>query len=236
MKIRNWICSGVMTLLFCLPQAGFAGDVDAGLITVSGRYETVLAPQFATLNLGIRHVAPQMSQGHQQMEATLTGVISGLKKLGIPEVDIVKSLIRQGVEYSWEKNKRRASGYFSECTMEIKVRKLDSLYAVYAEMARHNALEIRGTRYEREDMGKQERRALEKALKRARSKAEVMATTLGAKLGTPLQIQEQGAAPIRPMAEKMVMSRAANAPADPGGRFGSVRVSAGVTVAFQLLP
>ena len=234
MKIYQWMCLWMLVLCLILPGSALAEE---GRISVTGEYDTVLSPQYATLHLAVRQVAKEMRQSHDGMMENLARLTSELKSLGIADEDMIKSLIRQGTEYVWKDNRRTPTGYFSECTLEIKVRKLTDLPLVYDKMAGFNALEIRATTYDRDDMEKQQRRALEKALHRAREKAERMAGTLKAVLGDPLEIREAGAPAVYPRPEAMMMARdasAGRAKAVAGGQFGQVKVHGAVSVVFEL--
>ncbi len=226
--LLGMLCLGMM---LCLQSLALAEE---GRLMVSGSHEAELLPGYAVIHLNIRHVTKAMALSHQQMISTLDRVVAGLMALGIQERDVVKSVIRQGMEYVWQQKKKIPKGYFSSCTVGIKVRNLENLHGVYGELSRHNALEIRGTSYDREDMEEQDRLALEAALRNAREKAGRMAAVLGVKLGPAMEIREEGVGHTMPRTENMAMSRKASAGSNPGGRFGEVRVQARVTVAFAL--
>ena len=225
----------IVLIVFCLlfPLWGFAAELPPGEISVSGQHELRLDPGYALIHTQIRQVQSQVAKSHGKMIQDLARLISALEALGIPEKDMMKSLIRQGPEYVWQKKKKKKIGYFSTCGLAVKVRDLTLLHRVYEELAHHDALEIKDTVYGRGDMEKQRRKALEKALDNARKKATTMARALDVTLGVPRQIRELGGGP-RP--EPMFRGQKASVASSPGGDFGAVRIRAGVSVVFSLVP
>ena len=232
--MNRWIWC--LVLLVWLVPLGGTSFGENGKINVSGQYKIALEPDYASLHLAIRHVEAKMDTAYSKMVSTLGRVVSRLGDLGVGEKDIIKSLVRQGPEYTWTKNKRILAGYFSFVSLGVKVRDLEQLHGIYGELSHHNTLEIRGTSYGREDLEKQRRRALEKALENARRKAVRMATALDMVLGSPLDIRALDASP-RPVGT-MALSRKSSGeiPSEPGGQFGMVWVDASVQAEFALLP
>ena len=207
----------------------FADD-NVRKITVTGESKAALEAQYSTIHAEIKHVSKGMDQSYTELQQTLSKVIENLKKLGLSDKDIVKPVITQGSEYSWENSSRVHLGYYSATHMEVKVNDLALLPEVYNELSKYDSLTISGTEYGRNDQVEKINEELKKALWVAKQKAQVMADSLNTKLGPVFRIQEISSNTIlQPVAYEKRM-----AGENSGGTFGSVDILATVSVEFYL--
>ncbi len=222
----------IFKILICLlifsPPA-FAGDA-GGKISVTGNSKITLEAQYSIIRAELRYVHGEIDTSYQNLQHTLAEIINHLKQLGLTDKEITKSIIRQGSEYAWKNNSRVHKGFYSSCNMQIRVNDIANIHQVYNQLSKYNLLSINGTEYGRNDTESLRNNEYKKALLAARKKAELMAATLGVQTGEVINILESGAQSIAPVA----LLRADAAPAQPGGTFGSVTVSAHVMVEFEL--
>lgn len=232
----RFISLAIIALISMLSVSAAAADDSKNVrkISVTGKAETTLEAQRATIQLEIKHVKQEMSQSHSALLQTLSKLKEDLKTIGISDKDIKKSLILQGPEYSWEKNSQVLKGYYSECHVEVDVNDISKMAGLYRVLAGYKAITIGYTDFKRNDEFEVRKAEFEKALVAARKKAEFMAQALGAKLGKVYSIQEVG--PESWFESKRYANVMADKPSndtDTGG-YGTIKISARVLVEFEL--
>jgi len=226
----------LVALLFMLPFSAFAAEDSKSIrkISVSGKAETTLEAQIATIQLTVKHVDQDMSQSHAALLQTLSKLKEELKSIGLSDKDIKKSLVLQGADYSWKNNSRVLKGYYSECHVELDVNDISKMADLYRVLSNFKVITIMFTNFERTDEFEVRKVELEKALLAARKKAEFMAQALGAKLGRVYLIQEVGPESwIEPKMYTNVMEKTQISNNDTGG-YGTIKISARVIVEFEL--
>lgn len=221
----------IFTLILLFAQVAQA-DESIRKITVTGLSTSIVAAHYSKIHTKVKYVGKTIEESHTSLIQTLTSIIRSMKELGLQDDEITKSIVTQGAEYNWQNNSRVHIGYYSTCSLELKVNDLSSLHRIYNELSKHSALSIGGTTYGRNDKPELQNTELQKALLIARTKAETMAATFDIKLGRVLRMEEAGAgpAPLRP--EVMYASRANDSTG--GGTFGSVTITGSVRVEFEL--
>jgi len=207
-----------------------AGDVRT--IAVTGKSETTVQAHNAVIQIGVREVNAAMSQSHAALIKTISELTGQLRKIGLSDADIRKSLILQGQERAWEKNANVPKGYYSECFIDLVVSPIDRIAAVYEGLSNYPDVTIRGTDFKRNDEFELRKAEIEKALRSAREKAEYMAQALGARIGKVHTIQEGGAGEAAPrmLAAKAAATEGGDAPSG----YGNIRISGVVVVEFEL--
>jgi uncharacterized protein YggE len=125
-------------------------------------------------------------------------------------------------------------GYFSSCSLQIRVDSIKSIYRIHNELSLYPILTIGHTEYGRKDESLLRTTALQEALRTARGKALAMAQAVDAELGPVLNIREAGASFPVPVGrqEAAFMSKAA----DLGDMTttGSITITGEVAVDFEL--
>ncbi len=220
----------VLVCLLVLASPAFGNDLERK-ITVTGSSEITLDPQYSIIHTELRYVHPEITTSYQNLQQTLSEIIKALSKLGITDKEITKSIIRQGSEYTWRNNARAHAGFYSSCSMQIRVNKIEKIHLVYNHLSKYNSLSITSTGYGRNDTDNLRNQELTKALYAARTKAELMVQGLGVTVGDILTITESGQRSGPP---PVALMRGDAAPQKPGGTFGSVTIAALVVVEFTL--
>ncbi len=200
------------------------------IITVSGHSTITLEAQYSIIHADLKYVHDEIDTSYTNLQQILIDVIKNLKKLGLTDKDITKSIIRQGSEHSWKNNSRIHTGFYSSTSLQFRVNDISSLHRIYRELAKFNLLSITTTEYGRNDVEELQNIEFTKALQKARKKATLMAASLDAKRGPVIKITESTLSPGSPM----VLMRSDAAPQKAGGTFGSVEISAMVLVNFAL--
>ena len=221
----------LLSLIFILPCQTFASE-NIRKITVIGKSETVVEAHYAVIQLNIKHVEKEINQSHIELMKTIPKLTGELKKIGLTDTDIKKSLILQGQDYSWEKNSRVLKGYYSECLIDLHVKDINKIAEVYRELANYQSITIQGTDFKRNDDFDIRKIEYEKALRAAKEKAEYMAQMLNTKMGRVYSVQEVSNGDYF-MPQMLYEKEAMKAENVPTG-FGNIKISVSVIVEFEL--
>lgn len=222
---------GSILVLFLLTQPLFAEEVRT--ITVSGSSIKVVKPHYSTLHTQIRVISPSIEGSFSKVKEVLKTINSNLTAIGLEPEDLVASAINQGAEYSWQKSSKILKGYYSNCSLQIKVTNLDNIHKVYNELSKHQAISIGHSEFGRNDKDDLQYEVLQQAIKKAMAKAEAMTAAAGVSLGKVLHIQENSIPQISKRREMLMSSRAADSE-QIAATIGSVTIREAVIVEFGL--
>ncbi|MDH4226643.1 MAG: SIMPL domain-containing protein [Deltaproteobacteria bacterium] len=227
----------VLMLVLSVPAIGMAGQDDGRrTVMVQDFAEGELDAEYATVSLDVTHVSEKSaSESYEATVTTMKKLYASLKKTGMKEDDIKKSLIVQRMRRDYRNEDGKfVPGYFSTVLLEITLKDIGMLGSVYAALSGFDSVTIGRTAFKRHDEAGQKEKLLKKALLSARARAEVMAKTLDAAVGEALQISatdmsEQYQGP----AFGMVSYKGAPSD-DVGGDYGRRRLKIMVNVSFEL--
>ncbi len=223
-----------LCFIFCLlaTSTHAYADNNTRKISVIGKSTTTLEAQYSIIHFLVKRVNPEMDKSYQDLNQTLSGIIKKLKGIGLTDKEMVKSIITQGPEFTWERNSKKHVGYFSSSNVQLRVNDLSLLPHIYNELSQHNSITISTTEYGRNDEFEKRNEEFKKALVAAKSKAKIMAETLEVKVGPVLRIEEIGSGAIT--TKNTYANVARSLVRETGGTFGSVKITATVAVEFEL--
>jgi uncharacterized protein YggE len=204
-------------------------------ISVSGTGQVSARPDMAIITLGVQTEAEQasaaLSQNNQQMQA----VIDALKKAGIAAEDIQTQVINLQPRYeqppapapSGLPGTPKLVGYVATNTVEVTVRKLDTLGELLDAAVQAGSNQIQGIRFEVSNPASLLDQARTMAWQDAQHKAEQLAGLAGGKLGAVLTITETSQTPRPVVLQTVQAARVAAVPVEPGTQ--TIDVSVQVT-------
>lgn len=229
MKISQLL---VLLALLTFPATALAGERDR-IISVKGTSENTVKADYAKIHGQLKIVSKSIEDSYNQVTSKLITLAKNLQEFGITKDELVVSVISQGPEYQWRNNSRELTGYYSACSLSVKVNSIADTYKIHKTLSRDTSLAVGHTEYGRTDASQLENVALQEALKAARTKAEMMAETLGAKLGQPVLIREAGIPAIihQPGALRLAES---SADASSVTTVGNVTIRGDVIVEFEM--
>jgi len=222
----------LLTVFLLLPLKAFAEE-NSRTILVNGKATITAEAQFVNIQTQLKVISPTVEESYVAVTKTLTDIAAVLQPLGIGKEGLITSAISQGTEYEWQERNRTVVGYYSACSLSIKIARINDTYRVHAQLAGFQDLMIVATEYGRNDESQMQTTALQQALQDARAKAQAMTAKLGVELGEVRHIREAETSPFRPMQREVQL---AAAPADPGEvtTTGAVTVTGNVMVEFAL--
>jgi len=201
----------------------YAKDDDK-YIDVIGTAEVNIPADIIEFNIQIKIVSQTIAESKRQVDASVSKLLSILKKYNIKEDDISESPVILGKNYEYSDGKREMTGYFASSDVAFKLKDLSKYYDLSDELAANQDIEVVSSGYNVSDYEKYSLEAYKKALKAAESKASFMCSTLGVKPGKVLQIDENN------QQIPMVMNSREMFKADGAGQTISGKVSVSRTV------
>jgi len=221
-----------LAALFLLAPTSYAGET-TGIISVRGAATITAKAEFAVIHAQLKVTSATVEESYAAVTQSLTEIAAALLPLGITRENIITSAITQGAEYAWKNSVRNLIGYYSACTLKIKLDAITDTFRIHTKLATFQDLSIGSTNYGRNDESQLRITALQQALQDARLKAQAMAETLGVELG-PVHLVKESTIEPYPIAK--MEAQLSSAPRDPGEVItaGTVTVSGNVIVEFGL--
>ena len=238
--ILTFIMITVVTAL--APVLAQSGAVVGRNVTVSGNGIVHVVPDQATIRFGVVTIDLDPEQARIDNASLSAATMNSIRDLGIEERKIQVNVLRiqPYSEYDPELRRNVDKGFQAVREMRVVLNDIDLLPTLIARIVSEGANRINGITYGLQDESGPEQEALREALLDARQKATIMAETLDARLGTVLQISEQGIVrpqPIQIQFERALSMKDAGVEANPDAyASGEIEVTANVTVVFGLLP
>jgi len=223
------------SLLLLASVCAMADDM-ARTVSVTGNGLVSTVPDRATVQMSIVSRAKELDAAQSGAAKVTAAVLSLTDKLDIKrnKVDTTGATVRPDYRWNRETEQQELRGYIAERQMNVKVDDLDSLGnlvegAVAAGVNQVSAPQLDNSR--REDF---HRKALALAAKDARANAEVLAETLGAKLGDPISISDANAPPQPPVPQMRMATASMESDSSATYNAGDLTFTAFVTVVFEL--
>ena len=225
----------VIAAVFTLCCGVFAAERDS--ISVNGHASAEVAPDMATLygNLEKRAATAETARENLAKEmATFKHVLLGQMITG-QDIQTVRYTLQP--EYSYEKNKRRLTGYVARANYKVKIKNLEKLGTVIDKSIGCN-FTVDRVEFGLNNRSLFENSLLEEAVANARSKAAVIARAGGRTLGHLIHASFSTASNATRAVNRNMMAKAASMDAaeatptelDPG----VITVNANVDLEFAL--
>lgn len=236
--------AGTIALLSLLPLSPpvFAQDkIDAHRhISVSGQGEVTATPDRARLRLGVTQLSPDLAAAETRVNGVVRAYLAEAKALGAKEEQISTAGVSIQPEYQWDEKERvsRLVGYRVSRDMEVVITNLDKLGDFVLRATKAGVNQVQPPQLESSKAKELQNQALTRAALDAQAKAQLMAETLGVKLGPLHNLSASDFAPPPPMPKLMAMR--AEGALDGGNQElgfspGEIRYGAAVNAEFDLL-
>lgn len=202
-------------------------------LTVTGEGESRVAPDMATIQLGVTTQAASAAEAMRQNSDRQTAVIEALTGAGIAQADVQTAglSLNPVMDYA-EGRAPSVTGYQASNMVSVRIRDVPRLGEVLDAIVAAGANEINGISFIRDDSAAAEDEARRAAVADARHKAEVLAEAAGLALGPVLVLRDTPVAGgPRPM---MMEARAASDAAKVPIAAGELAMTAEVEMQFAL--
>lgn len=214
-----------------LPAAAADAAFSATTLNLSAAGETRIAPDQATITLGVQTQAATAAEAMAQNRARMNAVIAALKAERIAERDIQTAGLNLNAQYAYDNGKPpRLTGYQASNDVTVTVRDLAQLGAAADAVVKAGANQINGIAFGIANPRAAEDQARRAAVQTLSAKAALYAEATGLRIARLVNLSEAGGyapPPPRPMFRMAAMADAAQTtPVQPGELTVRVEVSA----------
>lgn len=219
-----------------VPATVNAVPVMGASISVSGEGTIYLAPDIATVTLGVETQDTDPLAAQQQNSAAIADVISAVTALNVDEADIQTLRFNMHPMQHWTEDRGViTTGYTVSNHISVTVRNLDSVGEILAVATTAGANAASSIVFEISDSAAAYNEALALAVENAVSKAQAIADALGVNLGSVISVSESGVQAVRPFPVMAMADAAFEVDMGFGARAAGVPVQAGeLTVNAQV--
>jgi hypothetical protein len=197
-----------------------------GTLNLSAYGETRIAPDMATINLGVNTEAPTAAAALQANATQMTRVIAALRKAGVADRDIQTSGLNLNAQYDYVQNEPpKLRGYQAANQVTVTVRDLSKLGQAVDATVGAGANQVNGISFGLSDPSAAEDAARRQAVKALAAKANLYAAATGYKLSRLVTLSEGGGYSSPPPVPMYAVARMAKDESTPiaGGQL-SVRI------------
>jgi uncharacterized protein YggE len=181
------------------------------VLNLSAYGETRVAPDLATINLGVNTEAPTAAEALRQNAVRMTALIAALKRQGVAGKDIQTSGLSLNAQYVYEQNQPpKLTGYQAANTVTVTVYDLPKLGGVIDATVAAGGNQISGIGFGLRDPQAAEDAARVEAVRCLQAKAALYARATGKRLGALRSLSENGGyapEPPRPMFRAAAMDK-----------------------------
>ncbi len=209
----------------------------ATTINLSAYGETKIAPDIATISLGVQTEAPTAAEAMRQNAAQMNKVVDAIKRAGVQGKDIQTSGLNLSPQYAYVQNEQpRLTGYQASNQVVIIVRDLAKVGQVVDATVNSGANTVGGISFGLADPSAAEDAARVEAVKTLQARADLYARSMGYRVGRLVSLNEGGGySPVPPPMPMMAMARAEKFDAGSPVEGGTLRVRMDVSATFELV-
>jgi uncharacterized protein YggE len=160
------------------------------MITVSGEAVVKVVPDKIIITFGIETWAQDILEAKQENNKVVRNAMEVMKRHGVLEENMQTDYLAIEPRYDNSYRKEKFLGYFVRNTLAVTLTETGKFEQVLTDVLQAGVNYIHGVDFQTTELRKYRDQARELALKAAQEKAELMAATLGQKIGQPLQINE----------------------------------------------
>ncbi|HTG32140.1 MAG TPA: SIMPL domain-containing protein [Thermoanaerobaculia bacterium] len=216
-------------------------EVAIPVLTVSGSGQARVAPDEATVRLGVLAQAPTAREAQAKVNRSASAVLDAIRKLGVPAERIQTTGLSLGPQYAQGRPESqegpRITGYQASNTVSVLLDDLAKVGPVIDAGLASGANNLEGVEFGLRNDDAARATALADAVQSARTKADALARALKVRLVEILEVAEGGVSispPPTPFRGRMAM--AAEAMTATPVSAGEVGVDASVTIRWRIAP
>jgi len=218
-------------------QPAHEGAAQESSIAVTGEGKVTVAPDMATLQLGVEAKGKQLQTAQSEAETVTRQFVNLAKKLGVDDKDIQTVNATARPEYRWNKttNQQELVGYIAVRQIAVKLSELDKLGDLIEGAVEVGINQISPPVLDSSKAREAYREALIMAAKDARENARALAKALDTDIDHVLSIDSTSNAPApRPMLRSQAAMDTAESNEPSSYMSGQITYSAGVVAVFEI--
>jgi len=206
-------------------------------ISIQAEGKVTALPDIAMISIGVQTEKKTVAEAQQVNSTKMNAIIDKLQQLGIAKEDIQTTNYSIYPTYDYPNGQQVARGYQINQSVDVKVRKLDSISEILAAAGTLGANQVGGVTFTIDDPEALRQQARLKGLEAAKKKAQDLAAAAGVKLGKVVGFSESSSSPQPPIfyAKDMALGMGGAPSAAPNVQPGSQDVIVDVTVQYEIL-
>lgn len=219
----------------------FASDANPRMVSVSGECNHMVTPDRGSITLVVEYVNMDLAKATREASDSYERVSAAIKKLKLEHFNMRTSEYSVNQDIQWEKDHQVMKGYRVRMGLWVSTSETNKLGDVIAIASKEKVKDVNSlqTYLSDEKQMTEEIACLQEASANAQTKAQKLATSLGAKLGDVISVNEGGVsrpffAPRPSMMMRGKMMSMAEDAASPGIEAGQQNLSLSVQVTFGL--
>ncbi|MFK5996687.1 MAG: SIMPL domain-containing protein [Rhodobacterales bacterium] len=224
-----------LILIMALMPGVLSAEETPRRLTLVGTGSVFVAPDMATVSLGVSSLKKKASEAMQANSAVMGRVFEQLMAAGIKPRDIQTSQLSLNPRWASRNNNNtppRIIGYQAVNTVTVRVRVVDRVGAILDVLTKVGANRINSIRFGIQTPRPHQDEARRRAVKDARAKAGLYAKAAGVELGRIISITENGGSPQPRKMVRMEMAAMASDVLPVAG--GELKLRSSVTLVFEI--
>lgn len=233
--MKGYIVATILALLIVMAGCQTAPK-EASTISSDGKAEMTAKPDQAEISIGVSSLQKTAAEAQADENRVMEAVIAGVTALGIPQDKIKTEQLSLYEENDWVEGKTVSKGWRATQMVRIKVTDLSKVGSVVDISVKNGANQINAINFDLSDakMTEYKKSLLAEAAKNAKDKAEVIAESLGVKLGKVKTVTTSDYNTV-PYNYPMMKSTGADAVAEAATVMpGEVTVNAYISVTYEI--
>ncbi|HEX6866824.1 MAG TPA: SIMPL domain-containing protein [Caulobacteraceae bacterium] len=207
----------------------------ATTLNVSAQGETKVAPDMATISLGVQTQEPTAQAAIAANAEKMSRVVAALKKGGLADKDIQTSNLSLSPQYVYQENlPPRLTGYQASNQVTVTVHDLSRLGKIVDATVNAGADNVGGVSFGIDDPTEAENAARLEAVRKLRAKADLYAGAAGYRVSRLVTMSEGGGYSAPPPPMPMMAMRAESAKYDTSVSPGELNVQVSVSATYEL--
>jgi len=200
-------------------------------VTVNGMGEIKVAPDMATVNIGLKTEDPDADAAQTANADLMSKIVAALKGEGIAETDIKTAQYNLYKTSDYVEGKERKEYYVASNTVNVIVRDIDKVGEIIDVASANGANSINNIAFSISDDSAYYQEALKLAMTNAKGKANAIMGTFGETATVPVTVVEASNGGSIVYNESMVRDFATNSSTPIES--GELTISANVTVTYN---
>jgi uncharacterized protein YggE len=175
-------------------------------IAVHGTGRVSVAPDMATVILGVAERASTAAAAQAQAASKMDSVLASVRKHGIPDSDIATVNVALSPVYDYNNGNQRLVGYEAAQSLQVKDHKLGDTGQLIDDAVAAGATQVQSISLTVSDPAAAAAQARTAAVADAKSQAQALAQAAGVSLGAPITIVASSAPAPTPIPYAGVMA------------------------------
>lgn len=189
--MRTTVLCVTMLMLLGATAMAQTGESDR-TISVPGEAAVYVAPDEVVIVLGVETWNRDLEESQAANARSCAQLLKAIKELGVEDKHIQTEVMNVQIDYANGEAKNGIDGYFCRRGYQVTLKDTKLFEKLINTALQNGANHLVGFEFRTSELRKHRDEARKMAIKAAREKAEALAGELGARIGKPRNIREQG--------------------------------------------